>query len=92
MATSPHQPTRLQDRITDLKAELAEKKQARSQILALGQSNSGGGVSTTYPSYQRLDEEIKWIDRQIETLTAQLVGDPISQPGVNQQQYRADYV
>lgn len=91
MATSPHQPSRLQDKITALKAELAEKKQARSQILALGQSHAGGGMSTTYPSYKELDDQIKMLEFQIEGFTAQLTGEPVPGGGFVLTQVSSDY-
>lgn len=92
MATSPHQLQRLQDRITSLKAELAEKKSARSQILALGQSYAGGGMSTTFPSYRELNEEIKQLEFQIDALTADLTGTCMPAPGVVLLQTVSEYV
>lgn len=91
MAVSPHQPQSLSDKITKLKAELAQKEALRDQMEALGQTTSGAGTSTTYVSYNAVLERIDWLNAQIESLTAQLVGDAHTPPGVILQQYRSDY-
>lgn len=92
MADSPHQPKSLADRITELKEELASKKALRAQIEALGQTTSQAGMSTTYVGYRDLCEDIRWMEHQIEALTAQLNGDPVPVPGIVLQQKRSDYV
>lgn len=91
MATSPHQPQSLSDKITELKEELAGKKALRSQIEALGQTTSGAGMSTTYVGYHDLCERISWLEAKIAAFTAQLVGDEVPVPGIVLQQYRGDY-
>ena len=91
MAVSPHQPKSLSDRIQELKDELAEKRAARSHILALGQTTSAAGMSTTFVSYRQLDEEIKQLEHVIESLIAQLNGDPVPVPGIVLQQKRSEY-
>ena len=72
MATSPHQPKSLSDRITELKEELESKKALRGQIEALGQTTSGAGMSTTFVGYADLCERISWLEAKIEALVAQL--------------------
>lgn len=91
MATSPHQPKSLSDRITELKEELESKKALRGQIEALGQTTSGAGMSTTFVGYADLCERISWLEAKIEALVAQLNGDPVPVPGIVLQQYRSDY-
>lgn len=89
--TSPHQPQSLSDRITDLKEELKAKRDLRAQMETLGQTTSGAGLSTTYPSYQYVSARIDWLVAQIEALTAQLNGDEVPAPGIVLQQFRSDY-
>lgn len=89
---SPHQPTSLSDQITALKAEREELIALRRQITALGQTTSAAGTSTTYPSYREVVERIKWLDAQIEALTAQLNGEESPVPGIVLQQFRSGYL
>jgi hypothetical protein len=92
MATSPHQPKSLSDQITELKADLQEKKNLRSQIQTIGQANSGGGQSTTYVDLFKLNREIAWLEAKIAAFTDQLNGDTDNlQPGTVLTQVRADY-
>lgn len=92
MATSPHQPESLADEITRLKAELAECRAARSQILAIGQSSAGGGTSTTYPTLAVLDARIDWLVAKIAAFVDQLNGDTANlQPGTVLTTVRSDY-
>ena len=92
MATSPHQPEQLADKITRLKEELASYRSARDQILILGQSTSGGGIATTHAELKRLEDQIAWREAQIAALTDQLNGDPDNiAPGVNEIRTVSDY-
>lgn len=92
MATSPHQPESLADEITRLKADLDELRQTRRQILALGQSSAGGGISTNYPSLQYVDQQIAWLTAQIKAKVDQLNGETTNlQPGVNLLSHRSEY-
>lgn len=92
MATSPHQPESLSDEITRLKADLAEKRALRSQIQTIGQSNGGGGQSTTYADLFRLEREIGWLEAKIKAKVDQLNGDTDNlQPGVNLLSHASDY-
>lgn len=92
MATSPHQPEALADEITRLKAELAELRATRSSVLALGQSNAGGGVSTNFPSLRDLDAMISQKQAEIKSKVDQLNGDTANlQPGVNLLSHRSEY-
>jgi pyrimidine operon attenuation protein/uracil phosphoribosyltransferase len=85
MATSPHQPEQLADKITRLKDELATYRSARDQILVLGQSTSGGGVATTHAELKRIEDQIAWREAQIAALTDQLNGDSDNlAPGMNE--------
>ncbi|MEY2882170.1 MAG: hypothetical protein RLZZ15_4550 [Verrucomicrobiota bacterium] len=89
--TSPHQPTSLSDRITEMKEDRASKIALRQQIETLGQTTSGAGLSTTFVSYSDLCERISQLTAQIDALTAQLNGDEVPTPGLILQQYRSGY-
>jgi hypothetical protein len=91
MSTSPHQPKSLADQITELKEEREEFIAARKQMLVLGQTTSAAGMSTTYPSLQFVVGRIADLNAQIESLTAQLVGDGIPAAGVNLARHVSEY-
>ena len=92
MATSPHQPESLAEEITRLKAELAELRQARSQILVLGQATAGGGTSTTYANLADINLRIDALQAVIRSKVDQLNGDADNlQPGVNLLSHRSEY-
>jgi hypothetical protein len=92
MATSPHQPESLADEITRLKAELASYRSARDQVLAIGQSTSGGGTSTNYPELTRLDATIARLEARIRAKVDQLNGETANlQPGVNLLSHASEY-
>jgi hypothetical protein len=92
MATSPHQPESLSDEITRLKAELAELRNTRSQILILGQSSAGAGVSTNYPSLKDIDAMISQKQAEVKAKVDQLNGDTDNlQPGVNLLSHASEY-
>lgn len=92
MAQSPHQPKSLSDQITELKLDLEEKKNLRSQIQTIGQTSSGGGTATTYADLFRLNREIEWLEAKIAAMTDQLNGDSDNiQPGTVLTQVRSDY-
>jgi hypothetical protein len=92
VATSPHQPESLADEITRLKADLSELRAHRSQVLVLGQSSAGGGISTTYVGLKELDARIDWMVAQIKAKVDQLNGDTTNlQPGVNVGAYTSEY-
>lgn len=91
MAVSPHQPKSLSDRISELKDDLAAKKALRTQIETLGQTMAGGGMSTTYPPYNVVCEQIAQLEAVIESLTARLNGEEAPLPGVVLHQYRGEY-
>jgi len=92
MATSPHQPESLSDKITRLKRDRDRKQALLEQIETIGVSSSGGGTATTYQDPFRLQEDIRWLNSQIESLTAQLNGDPIAPPSINLLQNKSEYV
>lgn len=92
MATSPHQPEPLADEITRLKSELAAYRSARDQILVLGQSTAGGGVSTSHADLSRLERTIARLQADIAALTDQLNGDTDHiAPGTVLTTVRSDY-
>lgn len=92
MATSPHQPESLADEITRLKAELAELRATRSSILALGQSNAGGGVSTNFPGLKDINAAIAAKQAEVKAKVDQLNGDTANlQPGVNLLSHASEY-
>lgn len=92
MAQSPHQPESLSDEITRLKEELVELRATRSSVLALGQSSSGAGVSTNFPSLKAIDDRIDWLVAQIKAKVDLLNGDTANlQPGVNVLSYGSEY-
>jgi uncharacterized small protein (DUF1192 family) len=92
MAISPHQPESLIKEITRLKAELASYRNARDQILAIGQSSSGGGTATTYAELQRIEKTIARLQADIAAFTDQLNGDTTNiAPGTVLLAVRSEY-
>lgn len=92
MADSPHQPESLSDKITRLKSELTEWENMRSQILRVGQTSAGQGMSTTYPQLGECQRQINGLRAQIAALTDLLNGDTAhTQPGTNLLSHASDY-
>ena len=90
MSASPHQSESLDQKITRMKGDLLRKENYLAQIETIGQSNSGGGMSTTYASRENLVREIAALRALIESFVAQLNGTPAVQPGVALLAYRGE--